>query len=95
MSMNSMFASFSVMAILMDALGYSLDVQVHPPVKLLSEFVSLTYWWPTVQADGLDATEYTHGVGKNRYHIYLQIVLKNFINKCQSSSINVHMLRVR
>lgn len=72
MAMRSIFVPLSFMPSLKDSLGYGLDVEVHPTVKLFCELLGLTYWCPTVRCDRLGAVEYTNGFGKNKNYTDLQ-----------------------
>lgn len=80
-TMSSIFPYLPLMLSLVDSLRYFLDFEIHPILKLFSELVALTCWWPTVQSDGSDAVENIHRVRKNSYYIDLQNFSTNFFKQ--------------
>lgn len=77
--MRSKFACRSVMHFLVDSWRYVLNIEVHLILKLFSELAAGTYWWPTIRSDGLEAVEYIHVMGRDRYYIDLQKRSTDFV----------------
>ena len=77
LSMSTLYCIFT----LLPAVLYSLGVLPTLPIKSilfnLHRFVSLAFWWPSIENDGTSAWSFVHGDHIRDYHRTLQLIAAN------------------
>ena len=79
-SMSTKYALLLVLPFCLRAMRVRDEVRCFPLICLLQEIVSLIFWWPSVITDGKRAVQYVHGTGKEKYHRYILLLVKKYVN---------------
>ena len=78
-SMSYVYAILSIIPFTLDALNLDCEPPTSTLFNILRRLVSLTFWWPSLETDGVNAFEYVHGKSRSKYYRDLRLLAEEYI----------------
>ena len=91
MSMSNVYAIILLLTPHLHSLHFNNSFKLLPVVKLFSNLIALTFWWPTLTVGGPSAVQYVLGVDQSAYHTDMITMASKFVSEigllCNESAI--------